>query len=49
MKKGLLLIIFLLTLVNQFFSQDYVSNEEIKVDIVRSDFSVGISPIFLFQ
>ena len=43
--KNLLPLLFFFTLVNTSFSQDYVSNEAIEIDIERSSFSVGISPI----
>ena len=50
--KKILFPIFLLIFINQSFSQDYVSEEpieEIKVEVVRSDFSVGVSPFVFIQ
>lgn len=50
--KKTLLPIFLFILINQSFSQDYVTEEpieEIKVEVIRSDFSVGVSPIVFIQ
>ena len=46
--KKLLPILFFFTLINLSYSQDYVSKEPIEAisaDVIRSDFSVGISPI----
>ncbi len=43
--QQLLLPIFLITFTVQSYAQDYVSEEKIELEVVRSDFSMGISPI----